>query len=160
MLLLASKLLWEMANLEGWQDVMHAAMASDPDEMLVEGVAFASPPLWRRPKEPWRLSSASAARGDLSDTEDGLVERLTQYPQQRIIAASACILWVLFGCFIGLNMLLGVVNDTMGQIKAANDGLLLMSQDAADWTKHTSKKSGKPYWYNKKTKKSVWKDPT
>lgn len=29
----------------------------------------------------------------------------------------------------------------------------------ADWNKHTSK-SGKPYWYNKATKKSVWKDPT
>ena len=29
----------------------------------------------------------------------------------------------------------------------------------ADWKRHTSK-SGKPYWYNKKTKKSSWKDPT
>lgn len=28
-----------------------------------------------------------------------------------------------------------------------------------EWKKCTSK-SGKPFWYNKKTKKSVWKDPT
>lgn len=33
------------------------------------------------------------------------------------------------------------------------------SGDASDWKKCTSK-SGKPFWYNKKTKKSVWKDPT
>ena len=31
--------------------------------------------------------------------------------------------------------------------------------DVADWKKCTAK-SGKPFWYNKKTKKSVWKDPT
>ena len=31
--------------------------------------------------------------------------------------------------------------------------------DPKDWTKHTAK-SGKPFWYNKKTKKSVWNDPT
>lgn len=32
-------------------------------------------------------------------------------------------------------------------------------ENPADWKKHASK-SGRPFWYNKKTKKSVWKDPT
>ena len=31
--------------------------------------------------------------------------------------------------------------------------------DPKDWTKHKAK-NGKPFWYNKKTKKSVWNDPT
>ena len=35
--LLAMKLAWEMAHLEGWQDVMHAAMATDPEGVGADG---------------------------------------------------------------------------------------------------------------------------
>ena len=34
------------------------------------------------------------------------------------------------------------------------------AEEAGGWTKHTSKKNGKPFWYNKKTKEKKWKDPT
>ena len=32
-------------------------------------------------------------------------------------------------------------------------------EEGGEWTKHTSKKNGKPFWYNKKTKEKKWKDP-
>merc|ERR1719327_999000 len=44
-------------------------------------------------------------------------------------------LWIFVGCFVTVNMTIGVVVDTFSQIKAENDGLLLMTEDAADWVK-------------------------
>ena len=51
------------------------------------------------------------------------------------ITALFFILWIFLGCFVVVNMTVGVVVDTFSQIKAENDGLLLMSEDAADWVK-------------------------
>ena len=44
----------------------------------------------------------------------------------------------------------------------ANENAMRQPKEKAapgEWTKHTSKKNGRTYWYNKKTKKSSWTDP-
>merc|ERR1719171_724362 len=51
------------------------------------------------------------------------------------ITAIFFVLWIFVGCFVTVNMTIGVVVDTFSQIKAENDGLLLMTEDAADWVK-------------------------
>merc|ERR1719171_2333172 len=51
------------------------------------------------------------------------------------ITAIFFVLWIFVGCFVVVNMTIGVVVDTFSQIKAENDGLLLMSEEAAEWVK-------------------------
>merc|ERR1719230_992680 len=54
---------------------------------------------------------------------------------QFVITGFFFIFWIFLGCFVVVNMAIGVVVDTFSQIKAENDGLLLMSDEAADWVK-------------------------
>merc|ERR1719502_1738849 len=107
-------LLFEISALEGWPDVMHVCMDSDSDEPFVV---------------PWRLSN----------TDDsglgGVGSPMEAHVPQSGITSLFFILWIFLGCFVVVNMTIGVVVDTFGQIKAENDGLLMMSEDAADWVK-------------------------
>jgi len=107
-------LLFEISALEGWPDVMHVAMDSDSTKQYVV---------------PWRLPN------DMGGGLGGVgVPMETHLPQQGMTAIFF-IAWIIVGCFVVVNMTVGVVVDTFSQIKAENDGLLLMSEDAADWVK-------------------------
>ena len=107
-------LLFEISALEGWPDVMHVAMDSDSEAQFVV---------------PWRLSN-------LDDTGlGGVGEPMEIHTPQSGITSLFFILWIFLGCFVVVNMTVGVVVDTFSQIKAENDGLLLMTEEAAEWVK-------------------------
>ena len=107
-------LLFEISALEGWPDVMHVAMDSDADELFVV---------------PWRLAHYD------DEGLGGVGVPMELHKPQSGITALFFILWIFLGCFVVVNMTIGVVVDCFSQIKAENDGLLLMSEDAADWVK-------------------------
>merc|ERR1719247_3432377 len=96
---------------------MHVAMDSDSNEAFLI---------------PWRIGSGEG--GGLGGVEGNTVYMETHSPQ-RGMTAIFFIAWIIVGCFVVVNMTVGVVVDTFAQIKAENDGLLLMSEDAADWVK-------------------------
>jgi len=107
-------LLFEISALEGWPDVMHVAMDSDADVLFVV---------------PWRVGK------DADNGLGGVGTPMEDHTPQAFMAAVFFILWIILGCFVVVNMTVGVVVDTFSQIKAENDGLLLMSEDAADWVR-------------------------
>jgi len=128
-------LLFEVSALEGWPVVMHWAMDADSKHMLIV---------------PWRVDTnpinwANSGVWDVAEM-DG-VEPVASMPHpdengdgnahvtSNIEAAVFFILWIIFGCFVIVNMTIGVVVDTFSQIKAENDGLLLMTEEAGDWVK-------------------------
>ena len=126
-ILLSSKLLFEMSLLEGWDVVMDAVMATRPDALYVQGTAFSSPPLWRQPMEPWRVPAA--ARGDGTAN----AANLGANPSQRVAAAAFCILWILFGCFVALNMFFGVIADTWNRIRSEGSGCAFMTEEQVNF---------------------------
>ena len=126
-ILLSSKLLFEMSLLEGWDVVMDAVMATRPDALYVQGTAFSSPPLWRQPMEPWRVPAA--ARGDGTAN----AANLGANPSQRVAAAAFCILWILFGCFVALNMFFGVIADTWNRIRSEGSGYAFMTEEQVNF---------------------------
>jgi len=107
-------LLFEVSALEGWPDVMHVAMDSDADSQYVV---------------PWRVPDWMG--GGLG----GVGVPMQAHTPQWQIASIFFILWIILGCFVVVNMTVGVVVDTFSKIKAENDGLLLMSEEQADWVK-------------------------
>ena len=117
-------LLFEISALEGWPDVMHVAMDSDSNEPFVV---------------PWRLNNVEdTGYGGVYDrfVDEGMSPiKLEEHTPQSGITAGFFVLWIFFGCFVVVNMTIGVVCDTFADIKAGNDGLLLMSDEAADWVR-------------------------
>jgi len=115
-------LLFEISALEGWPDVMHVAMDSDSEPFVV----------------PWRLAHYDdAGFGGVQDRygPGETPMKMDLHAPQSGITSLFFVLWIFFGCFVVVNMTIGVVVDCFSQIKAENDGLLLMSEDAADWVK-------------------------
>jgi len=108
-------LIFEVSALEGWPDVMHMAMDSDMNEMYVV---------------PWRFDQDV----DPNDLTDNLGFQHTHAPN-RYIAASYMVAWIILGCFVVMNMTIGVVVDTFSKIREENDGCALMSEDQAEWVK-------------------------
>lgn len=90
---------------------MHWAMDTDADAMYIV---------------PTRLSTSD---------DPFLASMDSKHTSQAFTASLFFICWIILGCFVVVNMTIGVVVDTFSQIKAENDGLLLMSEDAADWVK-------------------------
>ena len=114
-------LLFEISALEGWPDVMHHAMDVDSNEMFVQ---------------PWRIDSNPIEwmESDVPVPE----EMLPSIPSHRhttsnIEGGAFFVLWIIFGCFVIVNLTVGIVVDTFSDIKAKNDGLLNMTEDQADW---------------------------
>jgi len=103
-------LLLEIACLEGWPDVMFWMMDSDMNEQYIQ-------PYWL----------------DTATSPDGLngQDHSTSYP----IAASFIIIWIVLGCFVLLNMVIGVVLDSFNKIKAENDGLTMMTEEQGEWVR-------------------------
>ena len=107
-------LLFEISALEGWPDVMHWCMDSDQSEQFIV---------------PWRVPH------DQGGGLGGVGVPMQKHLPQTGMTAIFFIAWIIVGCFVVVNMTVGVVVDTFTQIKQENDGLLLMSEDAADWVK-------------------------
>jgi len=111
---LSLAMLFEISALEGWPDVMHWAMDTDANNLFVV---------------PWRVGS------DVGGGLGGVNVPMDVHEPQIGITAIFFMFWIVVGCFVVVNMTVGVVVDTFSQIKAENDGLLLMSEEAADWVK-------------------------
>ncbi len=114
-------LLFEVSALEGWPDVMHWAMDTDSAELYVH---------------PWRIDTNPISWMDSDVVVQG--QTLEFVPQHihvtsNIEAGVFFVLWIIFGCFVIVNLTIGIVVDTFANIKAENDGLLLMTDDEADW---------------------------
>merc|ERR1719409_948120 len=99
-------------------------MDTDGKELFIEPYQVDSNPLdWLKPSD-W---TASTDRPRL----DVITEH--EHTTSNIEAAIFFILWIILGCFVVVNMTVGVVVDTFAEIKAENDGVILMSDEAADW---------------------------
>jgi len=105
-----SLLLLEIAALEGWPDVMYDVMGTDRDERYVS-------PFW--------LSTAQA-NGELGTEE---------HETQPYMAAFFFVVWVVLGCFMILNMVVGVVLDTFNHMQNESAGLSMMTEAQSDWVK-------------------------
>jgi hypothetical protein len=51
------------------------------------------------------------------------------------MAGGFFLLWIVIGCFVVVNLTIGVVVDTFTIIKKENDGILMMSEEAAEWVR-------------------------
>jgi len=125
-------LLFEVSALEGWPDVMHWAMDTDGKEMFVTPWRIDTNPInWDKPGE-WDVNDPYF-RGAAPPADMGIPT--DTHITSNVEAAVFFILWIIFGCFVIVNMTIGIVVDTFSEIKAKNDGLLLMSAEAGDWVR-------------------------
>eukprot|EP00965_Chrysotila_dentata_P154537 5106230-Pleurochrysis_carterae.AAC.1 len=103
-------LLLEVACLEGWPDVMYRVMDTD---------------LKRNYINPYWLSTEQDPNG--------------LYGQEHLpntyFGAFFFVVWIVLGCFVLLNMVIGVVLDSFNQIKQENDGLTMMTEEQGEWVK-------------------------
>jgi len=112
-------LLFEVSALEGWPVVMHEAMDSDQNELYVE---------------PWRFDTTVAKRTPNYNPvdADGFMH---EHSAQRYMAAIYFVAWIILGCFVVMNMTIGVVVDTFSKIREENDGCAFMSEEQSEWVK-------------------------
>jgi len=108
-------LIFEVSALEGWPDVMFTAMDTDMNELYVQ---------------PWRFDSDTDPNKLLD--EHGFYHTHTP---NKYLAAMYFVAWIILGCFVVMNMTIGVVVDTFSKIREENDGCALMSEDQAEWVK-------------------------
>jgi len=108
-------LLFEVATLEGWPSVMHTAMDTDMNELFVT---------------PWRFDEQVDPFGLYDQYGHQHVHLVNRY-----MAAIFFVCWIILGCFVVMNMTVGVVVDTFSKIREENDGCALMTEDQADWVK-------------------------
>jgi len=108
-------LLFEVAALEGWPSVMFLAMDSDMNNMYVE---------------PWRFDT-QVDQHKLED-RDGIQH---EHTANRYLAAMYFFLWIVIGCFVVMNMAIGVVVDTFSRIRDVSDGCALMTDEQQDWVR-------------------------
>jgi len=119
-------LLFEVAALEGWPDVMFWVMDSDQYEYFVE---------------PSRVEMHQFGR--IKRTIVGTDPDGTRYwgPGNHIsnswpvffFGPLFFVLWILFGSFIILNMVIGVVLDAYNRIKSEGSGTAFMTTGQAEW---------------------------
>lgn len=104
----ATLLLFEIAALEGWPDVLYAVMAADSNHKYIT-------PFWLTTEQ---------ADGALGEHEHATLPPL---------GAIFVVLWIVLGCFVLLNMVVGVVLDTFNKNQEENDGLAFMTEDQSEW---------------------------
>jgi len=117
-ILWALLLLFEVSALEGWPSVLFTAMDSDNKELFVL---------------PWKWHKAAPF-----GSSDGIVGAngyLNEHTPNRYFAATYMILWIVLGCFVVMNMTIGVVVDQYSKIRDENDGCALMTDDQSEWVK-------------------------
>jgi len=115
-------LLFEVAALEGWPDVMFMAMGSDSARQYIV------PWKWHSGEDPNRVNW----EGSWKETE-GLYGQI--HWVNRYMAAGFFVIWIVIGCFVVMNMVIGVVLDSFNKIKEENDGLAFMTEAQGDWVK-------------------------
>ena len=115
-------LLFEVSALEAWPDVMHTAMDADSQDLFIQPHRYDSNPLSWMNSDNWTKSS-TRPRPDVVTEQ--------KHVSSNVEAAIFFVLWIVFGCFVIVNMTVGVVCDTFADIKAENDGLLLMTEQEA-----------------------------
>uniref|UniRef100_A0A7S2IRG1 Ion transport domain-containing protein n=1 Tax=Haptolina brevifila TaxID=156173 RepID=A0A7S2IRG1_9EUKA len=120
-------LLFEVSALEGWPTVMHWAMDTDSKHMLIQP--------WRVDTNPINWGDSGQWDADTMGAQPVVTMPTDSHVTSNIEAAVFFILWIIFGCFVIVNMTIGVVVDTFSRIKAENDGLLLMTEEAGDWVR-------------------------
>mmetsp|Transcript_31861 Transcript_31861/g.83285 ORF Transcript_31861/g.83285 Transcript_31861/m.83285 type:complete len:1767 (+) Transcript_31861:80-5380(+) len=118
-------LLFEVSALEGWPDVMHWAMDTDGNEMYIQPHRIDTNPISWPNSDDWSVSSEGRAPPPSVPTDIHVTSNIE--------AGIFFVMWIIFGCFVIVNLTIGIVVDTFGAIKQENDGLLLMSEDEADW---------------------------
>jgi hypothetical protein len=104
----AMLLLFEIAALEGWPDVMHTLMKVDSSHRYIT-------PFWLGTEQ------ADGALGEH--------EHVTLPP----LGAIFVMIWIVLGCFVLLNMVVGVVLDSFSKKQEENDGLAFMTEDQSEW---------------------------
>jgi hypothetical protein len=104
----ATLLLFEIAALEGWPDVMYNVMAADSSHMYIT-------PFWL---------STEQADGALGEHEHATLPPL---------GAIFVVLWIVLDCFVLLNMVVGVVLDSFNKNQEENEGLAFMTEDQSEW---------------------------
>jgi len=118
-------LLFEVSALEGWPDVMHWAMDTDSNELYIAPYRVDTNPINWGESDDWSVSAEGRAPIPGMPTDSHVTSNIE--------AGVFFVLWIIFGCFVIVNLTIGIVVDTFAQIKAENDGLLLMSDEEADW---------------------------
>jgi len=103
-------LLFEVALLEGWPDVMFWVMDAD---------------FVRNYIVPWPYSNATDINGLFGEKHE------TTYA----VGAFTFVIWIVLGCFVLLNMVIGVVLDSFNSIKEENDGLTMMTEEQGEWVR-------------------------
>jgi len=79
--------------------------------------------------QPWQVeTSQNLGLG-------GVRSPMQQHQTNAVIAGGFFILWIVFGYFILVNLMIGVVVDSFRDIKEDNDGVLLMSTEEAEWVR-------------------------
>jgi len=129
-------LLFEIAALEGWPDVMFWVIDSDVDEVFIE---------------PSRIEMHQNTVSQHIDTTGVWVARNsngTTGNQMRYMGPANhmsngwpplwygptfFVLWILLGSFIILNMVVGVVLDAYNRIKSEGSGTAFMTEGQAEW---------------------------
>jgi len=101
-------LLLEVACLEGWPDVMFRVMDTDLNYNYINYYWLPAE------QDPNQLF------GQL-------------HTPNIYMGATFCVIWIILGCFVLLNMVIGVVLDSYNQMKQENDGLTMMTEEQADW---------------------------
>jgi len=115
-------LLFEVAALEGWPDVMFMAMGSDSARQYIV------PWKWHSGEDPNRVNWDGSWK-----TTEGLYGQI--HWVNRYMAAGFFVIWIVIGCFVVLNMVIGVVLDSFNKIKEENDGLAFMTDEQGEWVK-------------------------
>jgi hypothetical protein len=117
--------LFEVSALEAWPDVMHHAMDADGNEMYIHPWRVDTNPNSWPNSDDWAHSAEGRAPAGEVPTDIHVTSNIE--------AGVFFVLWIIFGCFIIVNLTVGIVCDTFANIKQENDGLLLMSQEESDW---------------------------
>jgi len=145
----AIHLLIEVACLEGWPDVMYWVMDTD---LMTHYII----PYWISTDEDPAFTRGTGTRAPFPGPIDG-VYRETDIPKDGCVAgcdqgvdvccfgnrhvtnqyvgAAFFVIWVVLGCFVLLNMVIGVVLDSFNAIKEENDGLTMMTEEQGEWVK-------------------------
>ena len=116
-------LLFEVAALEGWPDVMFWVIDSHQTEQFVE---------------PQRIEMHQYGRNDGGTKHEktryyGPANHLSNGWPLFFYGPVFFVIWLLFGSFIILNMVVGVVLDAYNRIKSEGSGTAFMTEGQAEW---------------------------
>ena len=119
-------LLFEVAALEGWPDVMFWVMDSDQYEFFVE-------PSRTEMHQYGQIKRTVVGTDPDGQRYWGPGNHLSNTWPPFFFGPLFFVLWILFGSFIILNMVIGVVLDAYNRIKSEGSGTAFMTTGQAEW---------------------------